>query len=213
MDRNQQVKEGVRERKRREMYRRITEAGLKLFSVHGYEETTLDAIAEASGIARRTFFHYFASKDEIILAWQKALPDELGAEIRRQGAKDSPLATIYAALTALAEHMHPDVAMLIGKIIQSTEQLKMGNQAKFLQMESAACEALCELWPGTDRRAGLRVVAMVSVGAMRLAVSSWVADDCQRPLAEYLAANFKTLGEETGPDHANILFRDASLLE
>ncbi|MEI7348728.1 helix-turn-helix domain-containing protein [Pectobacterium parmentieri] len=56
-------KDGVREKKRRDMHRRITEIGLKLFAENGYEATTLDAIAEASGIARRTFFHYFRSKE------------------------------------------------------------------------------------------------------------------------------------------------------
>jgi hypothetical protein len=44
MTREHKDKEGVRERKRREMYRRITEVGLKLFSERGYEGTTLDAI-------------------------------------------------------------------------------------------------------------------------------------------------------------------------
>ncbi|WP_407339975.1 helix-turn-helix domain-containing protein [Dickeya ananatis] len=83
-------RDGVREKKRREMYRRITDVGLRLFAEHGYEATTLDAIAEASGIARRTFFHYFRSKEEIILAWQKALPDELYAEIVKRGVEAIP---------------------------------------------------------------------------------------------------------------------------
>lgn len=196
----QKDNEGVRERKRRDMYRRITDVGLKLFSERGYEGTTLDAIAEASGIARRTFFHYFASKEEIILAWQKSLPDELGAEIRKQGVKASPLATTHAALIALAAQMHPDVAMLIGRIVQTTEQLQLGNQAKFLQMEHAAYEALRELWQGVDRQAGLRLAAMASVGAMRLSVETWIADGCQRALAEHLEANFKSLRAEMGAD-------------
>lgn len=200
MTREQKDKEGVRERKRREMYRRITDVGLKLFSERGYEGTTLDAIAEASGIARRTFFHYFASKEEIILAWQKSLPDELGAEIRKQGVEASPLATTHAALIALAAHMHPDVAVLIGRIVQTTEQLQLGNQAKFLQMEYAAYEALCELCPGADRQAGLRLAAMASVGAMRVSVETWIADGCQRTLAEHLEANFKSLRAEVGAD-------------
>ena len=63
-------KEGLRERKRLETLRRIAETGLKLFIAHGYEGTTLEAIAEAAGISRRTFFYYFKSKEEVLLAWQ-----------------------------------------------------------------------------------------------------------------------------------------------
>src|ERR1700721_229793 len=60
--------QGLRERKRRERSERIIEKGLKLFVKNGYEATTLDAIAEAAGISRRTFFYYFKSKEDVLLA-------------------------------------------------------------------------------------------------------------------------------------------------
>lgn len=39
---------------------------LDLFFRHGFTETTLDDIAAAAGIARRTFFGYFSSKNDIV---------------------------------------------------------------------------------------------------------------------------------------------------
>lgn len=38
-----------------------------LFIQHGYEATTVDQIAEAAGMSRRTFFRYFDGKDELVL--------------------------------------------------------------------------------------------------------------------------------------------------
>ena len=192
------AQQGARETKRRETHRRITETALKLFTQNGYEATTLDEIAEASGIARRTFFHYFRSKEEIILGWQSALPDVLRAEILKQGVGASPLAVTEAALIALAANMRPDVAAMIGRIVQSTEQLRASNQAKFLQMEQAAYGALCELWADAEKRGGLRVAAMAGVGVMRLSIDAWVAEEGQRPLAEHLEANFACLKIELG---------------
>lgn len=185
---------GVRETKRRETHRRVTETALKLFAESGYETTTIDQIAEASGIARRTFFHYFESKEEIILGWQSALPDQLRAEMLKQGSGPSPLATTQEALTAMAGNMHPDAAMMIGRIMQSTAQLRAGNHAKFLQMEQAAYGALCELCPEVEERGRLRVIAMVSVGLMRLSIEAWIAEEGQKPLSEHLRANFAALG-------------------
>lgn len=46
---------------------RIADAARELFAAHGYEHTTVDAIAERAGVARRTFFRYFRSKDDAIL--------------------------------------------------------------------------------------------------------------------------------------------------
>jgi AcrR family transcriptional regulator len=45
---------------------RIAAAGRELFTGQGYEQTTVDAIAERAGVARRTFFRYFRSKDDVI---------------------------------------------------------------------------------------------------------------------------------------------------
>src|SRR3954470_16234796 len=54
-----------------------------LFSEHGFEATTVDRIAAAAGMSRRTFFRYFASKDHLVLArmveWGAALVQDLEA--------------------------------------------------------------------------------------------------------------------------------------
>ncbi|WP_117434509.1 TetR family transcriptional regulator, partial [Acuticoccus kandeliae] len=45
----------------------IEHIALEMFSDHGFEHTTVDDVAHAAGIGRRTFFRYFASKNDI--AW------------------------------------------------------------------------------------------------------------------------------------------------
>ena len=52
--------------------------------------------------------------------------------------------------------------------------------------------------PGSDkeRREGLRFVAMASMGATRLAVDTWLAQDGKRPLAKCIQDAFKTLKAE-----------------
>lgn len=198
MEPSSDVREGLRERKRRETRRRITEKGIELFVAKGYEATTLDAIAEAAGIARRTFFHYFNSKEEIILAWQGALPDAVRAAVLEQGAAVTPLVAVRAALIALAADMRPDMAITIIRIMRSSEQLRAGNQVKFLNMEQAAFEALCVLWPDQARRERLRLVAMLCVGAMRLSIDAWAHEEGQKSLTDHLQAAFAGLDAELG---------------
>jgi AcrR family transcriptional regulator len=56
----------LRERKRERTRRTIVDAGFDLFEARGYDETTIADIAEAAEIGARTFFSYFASKEELL---------------------------------------------------------------------------------------------------------------------------------------------------
>ena len=117
--------EGPRARKRRETLHRIAEQGLKLFLTNGYEATTLDAIAEAAGISRRTFFYYFKSKEEILLAWQDGgFNETLRAAVLEQSTKQSPLNAVKSALLELTTRFQADY-----KQIRVIEGLMCANES------------------------------------------------------------------------------------
>jgi TetR/AcrR family transcriptional regulator, regulator of mycofactocin system len=44
----------------------IERVAMRLFTTHGFDATTVDDIAAAAGIGRRTFFRYFASKNQVV---------------------------------------------------------------------------------------------------------------------------------------------------
>src|ERR1700748_2387606 len=62
---------GLRERKRQQTRERLIEVAMALFLERGFEATTLDDIAAAAEISRRSFFHYFESKADVVFAWQE----------------------------------------------------------------------------------------------------------------------------------------------
>ncbi|ORI14775.1 TetR family transcriptional regulator [Rhodococcus sp. 1163] len=57
----------------------VAKAALDLFAVQGYEATSVDDIAEASGISRRTFFRQFRGKDDVIFADHEILLEQTAA--------------------------------------------------------------------------------------------------------------------------------------
>src|SRR5258708_40345640 len=56
----------LRERKKRLAQVTIEETALRLFQQQGYEQTSIQDIADAVMMSSRTFFRYFASKEEVL---------------------------------------------------------------------------------------------------------------------------------------------------
>ncbi len=60
---------GRRERNKQRVKSRLYESALRLFTENGYEQTSVDEIAEAADVARGTFFNHFQRKEDLITAW------------------------------------------------------------------------------------------------------------------------------------------------
>lgn len=189
--------QGLRERKRRETSERIIEKGLKLFVKNGYEATTLDAIAEAAGISRRTFFYYFKSKEDILLtAHDNGFREALRLAMLDEPSDQAPLDAVQKCLIKLASRRETKESIIFDRLMQSTEALRARKEAVFVEAEQILLEAMCELWPSPGRRDGLRLVAMVAMGTLRLALDKWKQNDAAHPLAYYLRQGFTLLAKQ-----------------
>ncbi len=183
---------GARERKRRETLERITSAAIRLFGAHGYEATTLDAIAAEAGISRRTFFHYFKSKDEVLLSMQQGLGDMLVAAIRQQPTTLRPIEATRNVLLGLSAPYPPDQLLTIDRLMRSSEAVQARKQASYVQAEQMLYAAMAERWSAPE--AELRLVALITIGAMRLSLDAFSRSNGTRPIDELLRESFDALG-------------------
>ena len=184
---------GLRERKRRETLQRITAAGMRLFIKQGYDHTTLDEIAAEAGISRRTFFYYFKSKDDILLSMQRSNSDTLAAAVRNAPKGKKPLETIRDAVIQVCEAIPAKEMIAIHRLMRSSEAVQARKHATYVENENAIVEALRERFPDPKRETSLRLVAMMSVGAMRLAVETLDKENGKRPLADIVREIYSTL--------------------
>jgi AcrR family transcriptional regulator len=184
--------EGLRERKRRETRDRITTESLRLFSEHGYEATTIDMIAANAGISRRTFFHYFASKDEVLLSLQTGLAPTLIDALQHGRLDQAPIDAMHAAmLRAIAAYADQDL-VAIDRLMHSSEAIQSRKQAGYIRDEGKIFAALSEQYPG-EAEATLRLVAMLGVNISRLSLDAWRSEGGKRDLADLVDEYFAVL--------------------
>jgi AcrR family transcriptional regulator len=60
---------GLRERKRAALKKRLVDAAIDLYLERGYQNTRIEDITAAVDVSRRTFFHYFSAKDDVVTGW------------------------------------------------------------------------------------------------------------------------------------------------
>lgn len=188
----------LREHKRQQTLKRIAEVGLERFLARGYEATTLDEIAAAAGISRRTFFYYFKSKDDILLAYFRVFSDAIKDFVLKDTSGGPPLETAFAALSKIVASLQEAKMLAIARLMRQSETLQTRRHVGYLQFEQAIHEGLCQLYP--DKEADdLKLVAMVSIGPLRLAVDTWLEHDGKRPLGICIENAFEKLRAALSP--------------
>ena len=189
--------QGLRERKRQETFERIIEKGLKLFVKNGYDGTTLETITEAAGISRRTFFYYFKSKEDILLAaHDSGFREALRPAMLDESPDQAPIDAVQKCLIKLASRYETKESVVFDRLMQSTAALRARKEAVFVETEQILLDAMCELWPAPGRRDGLRLVAMVAMGTLRLALEKWKQNDAAHPLAYCVRQSFALLAKQ-----------------
>jgi AcrR family transcriptional regulator len=64
---NKQQIEGLRERKKAKTRAEVQKQALRLFRKKGYDNTTVEQIAEAAEVSPSTFFRYFSTKEDVVM--------------------------------------------------------------------------------------------------------------------------------------------------
>jgi AcrR family transcriptional regulator len=167
---------GLRERKRRQTRERLTRVAMALFLDRGFEATTLDDIAAAADISRRSFFHYFASKEDVVFAWQEESTAALIAAVAARPANESMLTAAENAISAMVRQLEPGEAMAMAQLKRDNPALQARDQVKYEKLERALAEALGKRAGHKTERLQARLVAMIATGAMRIGGELWVAE-------------------------------------
>lgn len=189
------VREGRRERKRRQTRERIETAALTLFLERGFDSTTIEDITEAADVSKRSFFDYFPSKEDVVAAWQDSFAGELIDAVAAQPADASLVEVIEAAIDAALRAAISDPQYLaIAVLIRDTPALRARDQLKYAKLERKLADALHARCSGGDaERFRLSVLAAAVVSMLRVGGERWSGGLQDMSLEEFARSMFDEL--------------------
>ncbi|RJQ85116.1 TetR/AcrR family transcriptional regulator [Amycolatopsis panacis] len=92
---------GLRERKKRETHRLLAATAIRLIDERGLDQVTVDDIAAEAGVSTRTFFNYFASKEDSVLIPHADREQHNRQVLERFDAQPAELGSFPAMLAAI----------------------------------------------------------------------------------------------------------------
>src|SRR5215204_2082190 len=96
-----QIVGGLRERKKARTREALHDAAMDLFSLRGFDGTTVEEIAAACEVSPRTFFRYFPTKEDVLFADGEARRERLLAVIAERPIDEPAFGALQAAMRTL----------------------------------------------------------------------------------------------------------------
>ena len=180
------MRETLCERKKQRTRDALLRAAVELFTTRGYEGTTVDDIAEAVDVSQRTFFRYFAGKEDVALAVQEMTEAHFVAAVRRRPPHEAPMEALrqavledWAGLNEAIEQVVPvELYVRMFRTIESTPSLLAAYLCRAAATEETLARILAER-EGVDMDADPRPRLAVAVfgGVMRVGQRRWSAGE------------------------------------
>jgi AcrR family transcriptional regulator len=180
---------GLRERKKQRTRADLADAADRLFAERGFDDVTIDEIAEAADVSPRTFYRYFASKEDLVLGGMDEVHETFRSHLATRPPDEPVIDSIRAAFAALAGDMSrdPERSLRQGALIRSTPSLVLRRVQRQAALEAQVTPMLAERLGSSgpdDLRAPLLLACAFS--AFRIATIAWMQSGATASLPDLI---------------------------
>src|SRR5450631_2058825 len=98
---------GLRERKKAQTRRRITDTALRLFTERGFDQVTVAEVAREAEVSEATLFNYFPTKEDLLFTRMGAYEDRLVDAVRDRDGGMSAIAALAKFLLRPQDDRQP----------------------------------------------------------------------------------------------------------
>jgi AcrR family transcriptional regulator len=193
----------LRLRKRRFVRSEIWNTAIDLFAKRGYDATTVDEIAAAAGVSRRTFFRYFSSKDDLMVQATDTYGDILTEAIREAGRLDRPLEVVKRAVLRVADFVViQPAARKTMQIVEENAAARGAQLSEFAVIERRVAAAFASAFQSSSTDDCMpELLASLTFVTLKQAFNTWYHHQPER-ISDTVEEIFDTLIALTPDDQA-----------
>ncbi|MFF9347528.1 TetR family transcriptional regulator [Streptomyces sp. NPDC014734] len=179
---------GLRERKKEATRQAVHEATLRLTVEHGFDHVTVEAVADAAGISRRTFSNYFAGKEDALLHGEEQHIRALVQAVRDRPAEESAWTALRAAVRQFAERVSPPERewALRTRLAMRHPSLLARQLANHAALERDLADAVAARRGPSGKQVRPTVLAAAFLASLRISMRMWIEEDLAREPAEVM---------------------------
>lgn len=165
----------IREQTRSVVRSLLARTAVELFAAQGYDNTTLEEVAAAAGVSRRTLFNYFPSKEDLALGGLSEQGELIAERFAQRPADEDCWVSLRAAFQVVeeiettAEHRLELVTLLF-----DNESLRAGHAEKQARWQDLLTPLIEPRLPASDHRAlQARAIAAAAITCLQAANQEW----------------------------------------
>jgi AcrR family transcriptional regulator len=180
----------IRERTRRLAQTELTSVAQDLFLQHGYEATTVDQIAAAAGMSKRTFFRYFPSKDDLVIGKYDLFGDRMADALDARPSDEPVWESLRRVFDITLDYVRDDQQRArneaMDRIVQSTPQLTARYLEKLQRVQALLIGRVAERLGLSSSDPRPAAVVGAAFACLQAARASWLGSDQSEPFDKHL---------------------------
>jgi AcrR family transcriptional regulator len=183
---------GLRERKKAATRQALHDAALRLVAERGIDQVTVEEIADAAMVSRRTFSNYFSNKEEALFHGHRVWVQRLVELVHARPAAEGPWDALRRATERLsAESADMDLQTIAARrLLRNHPSLVVHQNAVYAANERDLAAELIGRMPGDpDTPLRARVLAATFLATVRVASQHWI-DNPDQSLPDLLRKSF-----------------------
>ena len=189
----------LRERRRLETSAAIVTTAHALFVRQGYDATTMDQVADAAAVSRRTLFRYFPTKEDLVFSDEDGMLGVVVDALAAAPPELTPFAGAQSACQALARYLEPrrEELLTVDRLVESAATLKTRQTTKFARWHVELRAAVANRGADVEEA---ELIARVSISCFEAALDRWYADG-SRALQDHVTTTFRRLSRLSAADN------------